>query len=178
MKMRTGVVVAISALLAAAAPTAALANGSGDHGKPGDAPGHAISQQHKHQGNGDNGGNGSSSSSASSSSSSSSSRSTAEKQCRSQLEAMGRDAFDALYGTNKNHRNAFGKCVSKQGKTTTNQDQDQSTDNAAKSCWKDRSSDPTAFEQKYGTNKNGRNAFGKCVSEQAKTQHQQSGSGS
>ena len=32
----------------------------------------------------------------------------------------------------------------------------------------ERKADPSAFREKYGTNKNKRNAFGKCVSKQAK----------
>ena len=36
--------------------------------------------------------------------------------------------------------------------------------NAAKECKAERKEDPDAFKEKYGTNKNGKNAFGKCVS--------------
>jgi hypothetical protein len=42
--------------------------------------------------------------------------------------------------------------------------------NAAKQCKDERKADPAAFEQKYGTNKNKSNAFGKCVSQKAKAQ--------
>ena len=37
--------------------------------------------------------------------------------CKQQRTAMGEAAFKALYGTNANKSNAFGKCVSKQAKT-------------------------------------------------------------
>lgn len=35
----------------------------------------------------------------------------AARQCRAEREAMGEDAFREQYGTNRNKRNAFGKCV-------------------------------------------------------------------
>ena len=38
-------------------------------------------------------------------------------------------------------------------------------ENAAKQCKTERTADPVAFRDKYGTNKNKRNAFGKCVVE-------------
>ena len=40
--------------------------------------------------------------------------------------------------------------------------------NAAKECKAERSMDSDAFAEKYGTNDNNRNAFGKCVSKHAK----------
>jgi hypothetical protein len=40
--------------------------------------------------------------------------------------------------------------------------------NAAKACKTERAADPAAFKAKYGTNANGHNAFGKCVSQQRK----------
>lgn len=36
--------------------------------------------------------------------------------------------------------------------------------NAAQECKAERDADPDAFKENYGTNKNGKNAFGKCVS--------------
>lgn len=36
----------------------------------------------------------------------------AARECRAELEAMGEEAFREQYGTNRNKRNAFGKCVS------------------------------------------------------------------
>ena len=41
---------------------------------------------------------------------------------------------------------------------------------AAKECATERSADEAAFAEKYGTNANNRNAFGKCVSKYAKEQ--------
>jgi len=76
-------------------------------------------------------------------------------------------AFANKYGTNKNKKNAYGKCVSGKAKeqveaTTT------ARVTAAKTCKAERKADPAAFKAKYGTNKNKSNAFGKCVSAQAK----------
>jgi hypothetical protein len=38
------------------------------------------------------------------------------------------------------------------------------TKNAARECAAERATDRAAFKEEYGTNKNGKNAFGKCVS--------------
>jgi hypothetical protein len=94
-------------------------------------------------------------------------QSTAQQRCRDQLKSVGTKDFRALYGTNANGRNAFGKCVSKLARQEAENDQ-----NAAKKCNAERTADPEAFMKKYGTNANGRNAFGKCVSQKAKAQSQ------
>ncbi|MBA2504315.1 MAG: hypothetical protein H0V29_00055 [Thermoleophilaceae bacterium] len=95
------------------------------------------------------------------------------KQCKALKAAMGAENFANTYGTNANKRNAFGKCVSavarQQGKV-----EQQAKSNASKDC-KAEQADPNfaathggkTFEQLYGTNKNGNNAFGKCVSQKA-----------
>lgn len=41
-------------------------------------------------------------------------------------------------------------------------------ENAAAKCKAERTADPAAFREKYGTNENKRNAFGKCVSKTAR----------
>ena len=82
-----------------------------------------------------------------------------------------REAFKAKYGTNANKRNAFGKCVSKKAKV---QERERKAERrkAAKECRAERDDiGETAFADKYGTNKNNRNAFGKCVSQTAKAMH-------
>jgi hypothetical protein len=43
-------------------------------------------------------------------------KASAAQQCATERTAMGVDAFKALYGTNGNKSNAFGKCVSKLAK--------------------------------------------------------------
>jgi hypothetical protein len=79
-------------------------------------------------------------------------------------------------------KNAFGKCVSAKAREQKAADDSEDAQevqefkNAAKQCQAE-SADPNfasthdgkTFEQFYGTNKNGRNAFGKCVS--SKTSH-------
>lgn len=97
---------------------------------------------------------------------------SAEQQCRTEQTQMGKATFAQTYGTNKNRSNAFGKCVSKRAQATSDA-QDQAQTNAAKSCKAEQAADPAAFQTKYGTGKNGKNAYGKCVSQQAKAQTNQ-----
>jgi hypothetical protein len=79
-------------------------------------------------------------------------------------------AFKETYGTNKNGKNAFGKCVSgkasekKAAMDAADAQQVAETKNAAKQCAAERAENGAAFKEEYGTNKNGKNAFGKCVS--------------
>jgi len=90
-------------------------------------------------------------------------KAAAAKQCATERSGMTSDAFKALYGTNANKSNAFGKCVSKLA-----QQNEQAQSNAAAKCRSERSADPDAFKANYGTGKNHANAFGKCVSGKAK----------
>ena len=92
---------------------------------------------------------------------------SAQAQCRAERSEMGRTAFAQLYGTNKNRRNAFGKCVSKRTKATDKAAANAKV-NASQACKAEKSADPAAFAAKYGTGKKGANAHGKCVSQQAK----------
>jgi hypothetical protein len=73
-------------------------------------------------------------------------------------------AFTTKYGTNKNGKNAYGKCVSAKARGTTEQ-ATAARVNAAKTCKKLKAEQKAAFEAAYGTNKN---AFGKCVSKTAR----------
>jgi hypothetical protein len=96
----------------------------------------------------------------------------ASKECDAE-EVVDPAAFKAKYGTGKNGSNAHGKCVSGKAKAETNATVEEQTTadvKAAKSCKAERKADPAAFKAKYGTNKNKSNAFGKCVSAQAKAQ--------
>ncbi len=84
--------------------------------------------------------------------------------------------FDDFYGTNVNHRNAFGKCVSGKVQATEAQ-QEENLQNAAQQCRAERADASFAashggksFTDFYGTNHNKKNAFGKCVSQKAKAQ--------
>jgi hypothetical protein len=90
--------------------------------------------------------------------------------CRAARTAMGPSAFALLYGTNANHSNAFGKCVSKVARA-----QAPALSNAAKACSAEQSDIAFAaahtgksFAQFYGTNADLSNAFGQCVSQKAK----------
>jgi hypothetical protein len=98
-------------------------------------------------------------------------KSNAAQECRAEREESGAEAFAELYGTGKNGRNAFGKCVSSKAKQQQEQADDEDAAeqedrvNAAKTCKQARNDDPEQFEEDYGTR---RNAFGKCVSRTAK----------
>ena len=104
----------------------------------------------------------------------------AEKACKAErgTTAQGAAAFNEKYGTNKNKKNAFGKCVSSKSKDDEDDDEDEADKdknknetNASKKCKAERgmtAASIAAFEAKYGTNKNKKNAHGKCVSRSAK----------
>jgi hypothetical protein len=105
---------------------------------------------------------------------------TAQKLCRAERGTTTdtKAAFAQKYGTNKNKKNAFGKCVSQTAAAQRKQDDTAAEDaaevKAAKACSTERgTTDETlaAFTQKYGTNKNKKNAFGKCVSQKASAKH-------
>ncbi len=90
----------------------------------------------------------------------------ASKECKAER-AGDPDAFAAAYGDGKN---AHGKCVS----TKVRADRHEAVadfKNAAQECRAERELDADAFRETYGSNGNdgsngqGRNAFGKCVSQ-------------
>jgi hypothetical protein len=94
----------------------------------------------------------------------------AAQECKAER-AADKAAFEQKYGTNHNKRNAFGKCVSSKAKENKAeldaQDEQEAEEfkNAAKECAAEREKvGDEAFDSKYGTNRNKRNAFGKCVS--------------
>jgi hypothetical protein len=86
-------------------------------------------------------------------------------------------SFQEFYGTNKNGKNAYGKCVSgkakaqKEAEDAADQQEVTAFKNSAKECQAEQA-DPNfaaghggkTFDEFYGTNKNHKNAFGKCVS--------------
>jgi hypothetical protein len=98
----------------------------------------------------------------------------AAKQCKAERAQLGDTAFAAKYGTGKKGKNAFGKCVSQKAKAlkdaadTRDAKSITARKKAAKTCATERAAGRDAFTKKYGTNHNGRNAFGKCVSATAK----------
>jgi hypothetical protein len=85
------------------------------------------------------------------------------KECKAER-AADPAAFTKKYGTNKNGKNAYGKCVSGKARHATEQETEARV-NAAKTCRKLKAEQKATFEADYGTKKN---AFGKCVSETAK----------
>jgi len=91
-------------------------------------------------------------------------RTNAAKECRAERGSTDAtlEAFRARYGTGKNAKNAFGKCVSSTSKEEESE-RGAATKNAAKECKAERDAGATAF-----TKKNAKNAFGKCVSSKAK----------
>ena len=93
----------------------------------------------------------------------------AAKTCKAERDANA-DAFNEKYGTNKNKKNAFGKCVSTTAKAAVEAETEALVE-AAATCKTERDADADAFKEKYGTNKNKKNAFGKCVSALAKAQN-------
>jgi hypothetical protein len=95
----------------------------------------------------------------------------AAKACKAERDRMGVTAFKNEYGTNPNKANAFGKCVSGKKAAAEEQEAEEAKENAAKKCKKLRADlGLDKFRADYGTNANGSNAFGKCVSKLAKKQ--------
>jgi hypothetical protein len=92
------------------------------------------------------------------------------KACRAEQASLGAVAFAETWGTNTNKKNAFGKCVSAKVKEHEAEvEHAEAKANAAKKCKAERASlGVAAFREKYGTNRNKKNAFGKCVSTTAK----------
>ena len=83
----------------------------------------------------------------------------AAKYCKAVRDSKGVDAFATQYGTNKNKKNAYGKCVSATAKTKAEKREDAQEAKAAADCKKQRSDDAAKFAQTY---KN----LGQCVKAQ------------
>jgi hypothetical protein len=92
----------------------------------------------------------------------------AAKECREERDnPPGPAAFALKYGTNTNHRNAFGKCVSQHARANKEDmdDHDDNVINAAKHCRLAHNSglsDNSDWDELINENRS--NAFGKCVS--------------
>jgi hypothetical protein len=88
--------------------------------------------------------------------------SAAAKLCTAQKKAD-KAAFKAVWG-----KHAMRDCMrANRGTTTTPAEGAEEFRNAAQACRDERAADPAAFQATYGSNHNGRNAFGKCVSQHA-----------
>jgi hypothetical protein len=88
----------------------------------------------------------------------------AAKYCKAVRDAKGVEGFQTAYGTNKNKKNAFGKCVSqtakakaaKNGNAKKDDDDDAAESKAAADCKKQQKADAAKFAKDF---KN----FGQCV---------------
>ena len=88
----------------------------------------------------------------------------AAKYCKAVRDSKGVEAFETAYGTNKNKKNAFGKCVSQTAKTKAakrddakkNDDDDAAESKATADCKKQQAADAAKFAKDF---KN----FGQCV---------------
>jgi len=91
-------------------------------------------------------------------------------------------SFEEFYGSGKRGKNAYGKCVStkarehKEAADEADEQEVKAFKNAAQQCAAERSDpnfaathDGKSFDEVYGTNRNKRNAFGKCVSSHSQT---------
>lgn len=87
----------------------------------------------------------------------------AAQACKAERDAD-KEAFVEKYGSNKNGKNAYGKCVSATASAKT-QDEAEDRSNAAHTCKALKKDDADEFAETYGS---GRNAFGKCVSATAR----------
>jgi hypothetical protein len=85
----------------------------------------------------------------------------AAKTCKAEGASIGVDAFATKYGTNKNKKNAFGKCVAKIASAKTGQ-QEAAETKANTACKTD-----ATLKAQIGEGKAYRN-FGACVSAQSK----------
>jgi hypothetical protein len=92
--------------------------------------------------------------------------------CKQQRRMIGMAAFRELHAPNGSPKAAMDACLTKQVRTAAS-----AAKNAAMECKAERAdsdfvADPAhggkTFEQFYGENENGKNAFGKCVSSKSK----------
>ncbi|MDQ3934252.1 MAG: hypothetical protein M3340_06425 [Actinomycetota bacterium] len=122
-------------------------------------------------------------------------KSNAAKECKAEQSqnpddfkaAHGGKTFAEFYGTNKGGKNAYGKCVSQKAKANKAEadEQEQEDVNSAKECRAEQKQNPDDFKaahggktfaEFYGTNENGKNAFGKCVSSKSKAKREEQAS--
>jgi len=88
---------------------------------------------------------------------------SAAELCKQQRRTIGMDAFRALYAPSGKPKAAMDECLKAQKSIAGI-----AAKNAAMACKAEQDANPAAFAAKYGKNANDKNAFGKCVSEQAK----------
>ena len=89
---------------------------------------------------------------------------TAQAACKAERSEVGKAQYRLTYGTaNKNRTNAQRNCVRQRTGEV-----EATTAEAKTTCKEEQAADKAAFNEKYGTNKNKKNAMGKCVSATAK----------
>jgi hypothetical protein len=92
----------------------------------------------------------------------------AVKTCKELRKAAGKKGFQDLYG-----KKGLGRCIKQETRENAaeqQQGEETAQKNAAKECKAERQADPAAFAETYG---NGKNAYGKCVSQKAKAGEQE-----
>jgi hypothetical protein len=94
-------------------------------------------------------------------------RRAAKAECKTERgkSSATREAFNARYGS-------MSRCVTR---TTAEEaaEGEKARKNAAHDCKAERALDREAFAEKYGTNANNKNAYGKCVSSKAKAKEKE-----
>jgi hypothetical protein len=90
----------------------------------------------------------------------------AKTACKTEKSDMGTKTFKKTYAAKSTSR-AMKACLAKQGVVAETE-----LKNAAQECKAEREADPVKFAE-YGTNENGKNAFGKCVSSKAKAKSEE-----
>jgi hypothetical protein len=85
----------------------------------------------------------------------------AKSACKIEKREMGTKLFKTTYAT-KSAAKAMKACVAKTVPVA-----EVEAKNAAQACKDERDADQEAFSEKYGTNENNKNAYGKCVSAKA-----------
>ncbi len=86
---------------------------------------------------------------------------SAKAACKTEKHQMGTRVFKRTYAA-KSTSKAMKACIAKTVPAV-----EAAAENAAQACKTERTADPAAFTQKYGTNKSKKNAYGKCVSAKA-----------
>ena len=86
----------------------------------------------------------------------------AKKSCKAQKAELSTKVFKQTYNA-KSVAKAVKACAGVAEDTATEE-----LENAARECKAEREADADAFAETYGVNKNGKNAYGKCVSSKAK----------
>jgi hypothetical protein len=105
-------------------------------------------------------------------------RQDAKQTCKELRASSGKANFRAMYGSN-----GYGRCVNKETRENVaeaQQAEETAHKNAAKQCKAERddenfaaSHDGKTFAEFYGTNRSGKNAYGKCVSQNARENEQE-----